>query len=99
MIQLNYFFFQKTAYIINIRNMTLTIYSNDFDSNDNVLNGGFSGDVFVESSISGERFHGSSDNLNNAIRFIIKNDIVIDEITYNYVDDGNQMFKRLIIKR
>lgn len=78
--------------------MMLTIYSNDFDSNADMLNGGFSGDVFVENSISGERFHGSHDNLNDAMKFIIKNDIDIDEITYNYVDDGNQMFKRLIVK-
>lgn len=75
--------------------MILNVYSKDFDSAENVVDRGFSGDAFVESEIAGERFHCHSDNLTEAIKYIVKNDIAIDTIMFNYVDDdGYQCFKK-----
>lgn len=78
--------------------MILNIYSNDFDSNTNVINNGFSGDVFVESETVGERFHCHSDNLCEALKYVVKNNIEINSIMFNYVDDdGCQCFKKFDI--
>ena len=70
--------------------MTLTIYSDDFDENDSISDG-FCGDVFVEDHSGGKRFR---KNLSGAMKWIVENNIKINEIVFNYRDENTQMFKK-----
>ena len=72
---------------------TLTIYSTKFDSNENMANDGLSGKAFLDDSEKGQGIAFIS--IDNAIEYIIGNNIPIDRIDINYLSsDGIQMFKK-----
>jgi hypothetical protein len=73
--------------------MTLTIYTNDYDTEDSISNG-FSGDVFIENGTTGIWF---KKDLSGALKHIVKNNIEISEIMFCYRDSNDQMFKKFAV--
>lgn len=73
--------------------MTLTIYTNDYDTEDSISNG-FSGDVFIEDGNSGKHFQ---KDLSNALKYLVQHNVEINEILFCYRDGNDQMFKKFMI--
>ena len=71
---------------------TLTIYTEKYDLDENVVNNGMSGKAFLDiDNKLGTPFL----SLDNAMEYIVENDIKVHRLEINYVDeDGSQMFKR-----
>ena len=73
----------------------LTIYSERYDKNENIINNGMSGKVFIEDGNSGKEFKA----IDEALDFIEKSKISIDRIDFNYIGDyGIQKFWKFQIK-
>lgn len=73
--------------------MDISIYSEDFDKFENVVNGGFGGKVFLDDTLSGKSF----DNLDSAFKFVLDNGITnINHLIYNYLSNDIQ-YQRVII--
>ena len=71
---------------------TLTIYTEKYDLNENVVNNGMSGRAFLDMD---NRLGTPFVNLDNAMEYIVENDIPVHRLEINYVgEDGIQMFKR-----
>lgn len=70
--------------------MTLTIYSNDYDENQDVVNKGMSGKIFLENKFLGHEFK----DIDSVLKYIIDNDIEIDEMVYCYQKNNEQQFKK-----
>lgn len=73
--------------------VVLTVYTDKYDSGENVYGNGMSGKVFLEksdpSSESGREFKG----IDEALSFCVMNDIKPERIDFNYMgDDGFQRF-------
>ena len=71
---------------------TLTIYTEKYDLNENVVNNGMSGKVFLDmDNTLGMQFK----NVDEALEYIFKNNLSIQRIEFDYVDkDGVQMFQK-----
>lgn len=78
--------------------MTLSIYTEDFDEEDSVSDG-FSGMVFVENKTCGKDFKKDSlsENITDALKYVLENGVSIDEIVLNYRDGNEQKFKKMKI--
>ena len=61
----------------------LTIYTNDFDANENVVNGGMSGKVFLDGHTKMEFI-----NLDSALEYMESNGMQPERIDINYVGSG-----------
>ena len=79
--------------------MELTIYSKNFEDKEDVSQNGFADNVFVEDYNDGISFYNCEDNLCEAIRYIVNENIDIDKITYCYNENGDLKYKRFIIDR
>lgn len=76
---------------------TLTIYTEKYDLNENVVNNGMSGRAFLDMD---NRLGTPFVNLDNAMEYIVENDIPVHRLEINYVsDDGIQMFKRFNVSQ
>jgi len=78
----------------------LTIYTNKFDSRENVCGNGMSGKVFIDImgnvDESGQEFN----SLDDALEYACKNNVTISHILINYLGtDGTQMFRRFCISQ
>ena len=78
--------------------MELTIYSKNFEDKEDVSQNGFANNVFVEDYNDGISFYDCEDNLCEAIKYIVNENIDIDKITYCYNENGDLKYKRFIIK-
>ena len=79
--------------------MELTIYSKNFEDKEDVSQNGFADNVFVEDYNDGISFYNCEDNLCEAIKYIVNENIDIDKITYCYNENGDLKYKRFIIDR
>lgn len=71
---------------------TLTIYTEKYDLNENVVNNGMSGKAFLDMD---NKLGTPFISLDNAMEYIVENDIPVHRLEINYVgEDGIQMFKR-----
>lgn len=71
---------------------TLTIYSEKYDLNENIVNGGMSGKAFLDMD---NKLGTPFNNLDSALDYLMKNNIPIHRIEFNYLDkDGVQMFRK-----
>lgn len=76
---------------------TLTIYTEKYDLNENVVNNGMSGRAFLDMD---NRLGTPFVNLDNAMEYIVENDIPVHRLEINYVgEDGIQMFKRFNVSQ
>lgn len=70
--------------------ITLTVYSNNYDSYSYVVGRGMSGKVFLENGKKGIEFT----SVEKALDYIAQTNIQLDEIVYCYQVNGVQMFKK-----
>lgn len=70
--------------------LTLTIYSNNYDAYSYTIGRGMSGKVFIENGKTGREFRSAE----QAIDFVVKNNLKLEEICYCYQVNGQQMFKK-----
>ena len=70
--------------------MTLTVYSRDFDNNENVVNNGFSGKIFVESKTEGQSF----DSIWDALEWARTRNVNIEAICYCYREGSEQYCRK-----
>lgn len=75
--------------------MELTIYSKDFDDGQNVAGSGMNGLVFVEGNKTGMQF----DNVDEAFKHVVKDNVSLDAISFCYQEDGVQKFKKFILAK
>ena len=76
---------------------TLTIYTEKYDLKENVVNNGMSGKAFLDMD---NKLGTPFVNLDNAMEYIVENDIKVHRLEINYVDkDGIQMFKRFNVSQ
>lgn len=75
---------------------TLTIYTDKFDSQENILNDGLSGKAFLDMDNQlGTPFL----SIDEALEYVIDNNISISRIEFNYLNkDGVQMFKKFNVE-
>lgn len=73
--------------------LTLTIYSNNYDSYSYVVGRGMSGKVFIENGKTGREFRSAE----QAIDFAVKNNMKLEEICYCYQVNGQQLFKKFAV--
>lgn len=76
----------------------LTIYTDKFDSRENVCGNGMSGKVFLDiigkEDESGQEFN----SLDEALEYAWEKNVEIDRVLINYLhSNGNQMYKRFNI--
>ena len=71
---------------------TLTIYTEKYDLNENVVNNGMSGRAFLDMD---NKLGTPFNCLNNAMEYIVENNIQVHRLELNYVDkNGIQLFRR-----
>jgi len=76
---------------------TLTIYTEKYDLNENVVNNGMSGKAFLDMD---NKLGTPFISLDNAMEYIVENDIPVHRLEINYVgEDGIQMFKRFNVSQ
>ena len=76
---------------------TLTIYTEKYDLRENEVNNGMSEKEFMDMD---NKLGTPFVNLDNAMEYIVENDIKVHRLEINYVDkDGIQMFKRFNVAR
>ena len=80
--------------------VALTIYTEKFDTSENVFGRGMSGKVFLEEtngiSESGQEFN----TVDAALSHCVLNDITPERIDYHYVgEDGIQRFRKFNIQK
>lgn len=71
---------------------TLTIYTEKYDLNENVVNNGMSGRAFLDvNDKTGTTF----EKIDDALNYICTNCIPVHRVEFNYVNEkGVQMFKK-----
>ena len=73
---------------------TRTIYSGKYDLNENMVNGGMSGKIFMDMENCGQEFH----SIDEAIDYCVGTEIPIDQIMFMYLSkDGSQKFMRFTV--
>ena len=75
---------------------TLTIYSPDYDSKENIVNNGMSGKAFLDMD---NRIGKPFPDMDKALDYIVENNINIDQIEFNYLSEDAQMFKKFNVSR
>ena len=76
---------------------TLAIYTEKYDLKENVVNNGMSGKAFLDMD---NKLGTPFVNLDNAMEYIVENDIQVHRSEINYVDKaGIQMFKRFNVSK
>ena len=71
---------------------TLTIYTEKYDLDKNVVNNGMSGMAFLDMD---NKLGTPFNCLNNAMEYIVENNIQVHRLELNYVDkNGIQLFRR-----
>ena len=65
----------------------LTIYTDGYDSNENVFGGGMSGKTFIDNLPGGSGK--SFDSVDDALHYARSNGVDIGRIDFNYVDGDN----------
>lgn len=76
--------------------LVLTIYTDRFDSKENVCGNGMSGKVFLEDYEHGQEFN----SIDEAMEHCEKNSIKIDRIDFHYLgNDDNQKFWKFNIQQ
>ena len=73
--------------------MVLTVYSKNYDMYSYTVNNGLSSKVFLENGKSGKEFK----NVEDAIDFVTKASIMLDEIVYCFQTNGKQYFRKFKI--
>jgi hypothetical protein len=83
--------------------MIIAIYSNNFDVNENVVNNGMSGKIFLDKNYDGsednlnlDRFCGEYNNIHEVMEVANANNITLSAIIYEYYDakTKNQYYKK-----
>lgn len=84
--------------------MIITVYSNDFDKNENCVNEGLSGRVFIDTTSETKEvdenylnFLGEYPSVTDALRVIISNKIPLSGILYEYFDFKTQKQKFVML--
>ena len=75
---------------------TLTIYTPDYDSKENIVNNGMSGKAFLDMD---NRIGTPFPDMDKALEYIVENNITIDRIEFNYLSEDTQMFKKFNVSR
>lgn len=76
---------------------TLTIYTNKYDSNENIVNNGLSGKAFLDID---NQFGNSFNGLDEALEYCFTNNIEVNKIEFNYLTrDGIQMFQKFKVEQ
>lgn len=75
---------------------TLTIYTPDYDSKENIVNNGMSGKAFLDMD---NRIGTPFPDMDKALEYIVENNILIDQIEFNYLSEDTQMFKKFNVSR
>lgn len=71
---------------------TLTIYTQKYDLNEHVVNGGMSGKAFLDMD---KKLGAQFNSVDEALEYALTNDIAINLIEFDYLDkDGFQSFKK-----
>lgn len=73
---------------------TLTIYTPDYDSKENIVNNGLSGKAFLDMD---NRIGTPFPDMDKALEYIVENNIVIDQIEFDYLSEDTQMFKKFSV--
>ena len=73
---------------------TLTIYTPDYDSKENIVNNGMSGKAFLDMD---NRIGTPFPDMDKALEYIVENNITIDQIEFNYLSEDTQMFKKFYV--
>ena len=75
---------------------TLSIYTDKYDSNENIVNNGLSGKAFLDID---NQFGNSFTDLDEALDYCLTNNIEVHRIEFNYLSkDGIQMFTKFKIE-
>lgn len=75
---------------------TLSIYTDKYDSNENIMNNGLSGKAFLDID---NQFGNSFTDLDEALDYCLTNNIEVHRIEFNYLStDGIQMFRKFKIE-
>ena len=76
---------------------TLTIYTEKYDLDENVVNNGMSGKAFLDMD---NKIGVPFNCIDSALEYVMDNDIPIHRIDFNYVaKDGVQMFRKFMVNR
>ena len=71
---------------------TLTIYTPNYDKDENVVNGGMSNKAFLDMD---NKLGTPFNSIDSALEYIFDNNLSVDRIEFNYVGvDGIQMFQK-----
>ena len=73
---------------------TLTIYTPDYDSKENIVNNGLSGKAFLDMD---NKIGTPFPDMDKALEYIVENNIAIDQIEFNYLSEDTQMFKKFSV--
>ena len=75
---------------------TLTIYTPNYDSKENIVNNGMSGKAFLDMD---SRLGTPFQDMDKALEYIVENNIAIDRIEFNYLSSSEevQMFKKFSV--
>lgn len=74
---------------------TLTIYTDRFDSRENICGNGMSGKVFLESYGENSEDGTAFSSVDEALDYCIEHKMSIDQLVFMYLsEDGNQKFMR-----
>ena len=77
----------------------LTIYTNNYDSRENVYGRGMSGKVFLETIDDNKEDGAAFNSIDEALDYCIGQGLKPDRIDFNYLaHDGSQKFWKLEIK-
>ena len=72
-------------------NVDICIYSKDFDKEENIANGGYSGKVFLDGLSSGSSF----DDIYSALDRIVKDGDSVSHLYYDYLSNDMQFHKMI----
>lgn len=72
-------------------NVDICIYSRDFDKDENIANGGYSGKVFLDDLSSGSSF----DDVYSALDRIVERGEKISHLYYDYLSNDIQFHKMI----
>ena len=75
----------------------LTIYTNRFDTRENVFGNGMSGKVFLEESDENGESGASFASIDEALDYCVNNKTKVDRIEFMYLsNDGTQKFAKFV---
>lgn len=85
-------------YVETLNMTTLTIYTHNYDSNENIINDGMSDCAYIDMD---NKFGIPFTSLDSALEYCVENEIEPDMIEMNYLSpkNGIQMFKKFKISK